>query len=60
MLLITEEMTMDDPDDNQLPVTTKNRRSIAKQTENAEGEMVNTDLSGEDQLVQDIAAVVWA
>lgn len=60
ILLLTEEITIDDPEDNQLPMTTRNRRSIPKQTENSDGEMVDTDISGEDQLVQDIAAVVWA
>ena len=60
ILLIIEEMTMDDPDDNQLPVTTKNRRSIPKQTENAEGEMVATDTSSEEQVVQDIATAIWS
>ena len=60
ILLIIEEMTMDDPDDNQLPVTTKNRRSISKQTENAEGEMVATDTSSEEQVVQDIATAIWS
>jgi len=60
ILLITEEITIDDPDDNQLPLTTKNRRSIPKVTENADGEMVDTDISGEEQILKDVCAIVWA
>ena len=59
-LLIEEQITIDDPDDDQLPLITRNRRSIAKQRENSDGVMVNTDISGEEQVIQDIAAVVWA
>lgn len=60
VLLIEEQITIDDPDDDQLPLITRNRRSIPKQTENSDGVMVNTDISGEEQIIQDIAAVVWA
>lgn len=60
VLLIEEQITIDDPDDDQLPLITRNRRSIAKQRENSDGVMVNTDISGEEQVIQDIAAVVWA
>lgn len=42
--------TIDDPDDDSLPIT----HARAKQYRR------DDDVSGEDQLVQDIAAVVWA
>jgi len=58
-LLLTEEITIDDPNDNQLPLTHRNRRSITQQTENEDGEMVATDISGESSMVQDICAVLW-
>lgn len=60
VLLIEEQITIDDPDDDQLPLITRNRRSISKQTENSDGVMVNTDISGEEQVIQDIAATVWS
>ena len=55
----------DDPDDDQLPVKSGRAvRYIEKRTmttdENGEVVYVDTDISGEDQLIQDIAAVVWA
>jgi hypothetical protein len=60
ILLVTYEVTIDDPDDDQLPLTTKHRKSIPKLMENDDGEMVAVDISSEDPLVQTIAAAVWA
>lgn len=54
----------DDPDDDDLPIS-KNRvdeiyRYQTQQDEDGNITQTPTDLSGEDQLIQDIAAVVWA
>ena len=55
---------IDDPDDNELPLrkTFGNTLHRTTTTYDADGNAIvaDTDLSGEDQLVQDIAAVVWA
>ncbi len=59
ILLLTEDITIDDPNDDQLPITHKNRRAIPQHTENSDGEMVATNLDGESSLVQSICAVVW-
>lgn len=59
ILLVTEEIMIDDPDDNQLPITSKNRRSIPEFTENQNGELVATDVTSESSLVQNICSVVW-
>ena len=58
-LLLTEEIIIDDPDDNQLPLATRNRRSVPRFIDNEDGEEVANDISGEHQLVQDVAALVW-
>ena len=60
--------TWDDPDDSDAPVNkvmTKGLQRYTRTTSTDEdGNEVTTttetDLSGEDQLVQDIAAVVWS
>lgn len=60
--------TWDDPDDDQLPMDRRSSRTISKMvlstTYEEDGTPIHSeterDMSGEDQLVQDIAAVVWA
>lgn len=49
-------ISVDDPDDADLPVVTDQVKKLKKFDEN--GDL--TDVSGEDQLVQDIAAAIWA
>jgi len=55
---------VDDPDDNDLPLTHTFGNTLHRTTTtyDADGNATvsDTDLSGEDQLIQDIAAVVWA
>ena len=54
----------DDSSDDELPVTHTHAKVLKKTTTtlNDDGEDVvsNTDVSGEDQLVQDVCAAVWA
>lgn len=69
--LITQEATIhavyrtviDDPDDDQLPITHTFGNLLKKTTTSYDSEgnatVIDTDLSGEEQLVQDIAAAVW-
>ena len=47
--------TFDDPNDDQLPVVTKRTVDIPRY--DSEGN--STDLTGYEQVVQDIAAAVW-
>lgn len=47
--------TIDDPDDDELPVS-MNKSITYHAVVNGEA----TDLTGQDQRIQDIAAVVWA
>ena len=66
---VVEVITWDDPDDADLPVVNRKQRGLEKFTytesfDPQTGERIMTesatDISGEPQLVQDIAAVVWA
>lgn len=52
----THRITVDDPDDDQLPMTSQRNESVMRT--DSEGNVI--DHSDKDQLVQDIAAVVWA
>lgn len=54
-LVVNYEVSVDDPDDNMLPVKSMSSRVI--QSQDAEGN--STDISGEDVKVQAIAAAVW-
>lgn len=66
-LFVHTKNTWDDPDDSDAPVEKINFHAVERyQVEITYDEDGNetrtetpTDLSGEDQLVQDIAAVVW-
>lgn len=64
VIIVQGRTTWDDPDDDQLPIDRETVRSVEKYTlvhdENQQASTVETDISGEPQLVQDIAAVVWA
>lgn len=56
VIVVNYEVTVDDPDDSMLPV--KNMSSKVIQAQDAEGNA--TDVSGEDEKVQTIAAAVWS
>jgi hypothetical protein len=69
IIMIDEKTVWDDPEDDQLPIDQRNHRELRKNTlsisyNEETGDPIQTeeltDISGEDQLVQDIAAVVWA
>lgn len=55
-LVVNYEVIVDDPDDNMLPV--KNMSSRVILSEDSDGNA--TDVSGEDEKIQTIAAAVWA
>jgi len=50
------EDVWDDPNDNDLPISKPYQTSYRK----LQPDGTETDISGEDQIIQDIAAVVWA
>ena len=62
-LRVTDRITIDDPDDDQLPIHKDSERNISRYvatTDENDVETINPrDLSGEDQVVQDIAAAIW-
>jgi hypothetical protein len=51
------EDAMDDPNDTDLPVTATRVKHILRYSD--EENATATDVSGEDQLVQDICGAVW-
>ena len=55
---------IDDPEDDQLPLARTFGKNLVKTTITRDDEgneiVLDTDVSGEDQLVQDICAVIWA
>lgn len=55
ILQVTYHDCFDDPNDDELPLV--NRRNVDIPRYDREGNP--TDLTGYDQIVQDIAAVVW-
>ena len=55
------ETTVDDPDDDDLPLVKVREVYMQHQvTDYESGETSPTDVSGYEQLVQDICAAVWA
>ena len=68
MIQWVSHTTVDDPDDDRLPMTTSKSEQVNRyypvSTENEDGTVTNseaaTDISGFPQKVQDIAAVVWS
>lgn len=48
--------TWDDPDDDDMPVTKPYQVSFRRYQSDGE---TATDMSGEDQMIQDICAAVW-
>ena len=63
VIILQGKITWDDPDDDQLPIERETVKSVEKYTlvhdENQQPSTVETDILGEDQLVQDICAAVW-
>lgn len=61
---VTYHIVMDDPDDNELPISTYKAVTLHKSTmDNSDAENpveVLTDISGEDALVQAVCNAVWA
>jgi len=55
-ITIHEDIYFDDPNDDILPVSTRNRRRINVIEGNSP---LLPDLSGEHQIVQDIANAIW-
>lgn len=55
-IMVVYEYSFDDTEDDELPA---NSTSV-KHFEATDSEGVATDMSGEDQLVQDIAGAIWS
>ena len=61
---LVETITWDDPDDDQLPISKDSTRSLVPIVDIETGSptygvITYPDVSGEDQMVQDIAGVLW-
>ena len=52
------EDAMDDPDDNDLPVVATRVKHLVRYSD--EDNATATDVTGEDQLVQDICGAIWS
>ena len=51
---------LDDPEDDQLPIYSSKIKEIWRYLpHDGEGPRPEADISGEDQLIQDIAALIW-
>ena len=61
---VTYENTFDDPSDDQLPVVSLQNKLLTKTTMDTSDPdnhvEVDTDISGEDDMVQDVCNAVWA
>ena len=55
-IMVVYEYSFDDTTDDELPANT----TSVKHLEATDSEGAATDVSGEDQLVQDIAGAVWS
>lgn len=64
MITIVYNITFDDLEDDNLPATTPQVKTITRYTYTAddEGEQVQTptDVTGEHQMVQDICGALWS
>tara|TARA_R100000951_G_scaffold68897_1_gene58027 strand:- start:553 stop:804 length:252 start_codon:yes stop_codon:yes gene_type:complete len=54
------KISVDDPSDDDLPVTTYERKHLERYINNEDGTQTATDVTGEDQSVQDICGAVWS
>ena len=57
VIYVQETVTVDDTEDNQLPLTGMSERDIYRYVED---DGAATDVSSEDTLVQSIAAAIWS
>lgn len=62
-VIVFYKTTIDDPDDDELPIVTLKEAQFRKRTrtEDADGNVTytDTDMSGEEQIIQDAAALIW-
>jgi len=62
-VLVTYIYTFDDPDDADLPTSTQSTKHLIRNTVTLDADGTETsgptDVTGEDQLVQDICAAIW-
>lgn len=62
-MMVVYEDSMDDPDDSDLPVSATRVKSLQRFTitiaDDGTDSSAATDVTGEDQLVQDICAAIW-
>jgi len=57
-VMVVYEDSMDDPSDNDLPVTATRVKHLKRYSD--ESDQTATVVTGEDQLVQDICGAVWS
>ena len=62
-VMVVYEDSMDDPDDNDLPVVATRAKHLKRYTVTMDDDgnetSTATDVTGEDQLVQDICGAIW-
>lgn len=62
-MMVVYEHTFDDSDDDSLPVTTMATKHLVRNAvtvaEDGSQTVTATDVSGEDQIVQDLCGAVW-
>lgn len=64
-IMVVYEDVLDDPDDSELPITATRTKYLQKFTitpgvDGAEHTSAATDVTGENQLVQDICGAIWS
>jgi hypothetical protein len=63
-VMVVYEDAMDDPDDNDLPVVATRVKHLQRYTITINDDQTETsaatDVTGEDQLVQDICGAIWS
>ena len=63
-VMVVYEDAMDDPDDNDLPVVATRVKHLSRYTitvaDDGTESSAATDVTGEDQLVQDICGAIWS
>ena len=57
-VMVVYEDSMDDPDDNDLPVVATRVKHLVRYSD--EDNATATVVTGEDQLVQDICGAIWS
>ena len=57
-VLVVYEDSMYDPNDSDLPVTATRVKHLERYSD--ESDQTATDVTGEDQLVQDICGAIWS